>query len=266
MERRASLGCGDEFRTKLFVQSQASAFSQHAVVWAPRYRQAAYGAFLLKSADAQKALDLAYSDVAAAFDEFLKRNPGGPIILAGHSQGALHLSRLLRDRASQLKGRLVAAYVVGWPLSVTADLPPMGLAACSAPDQTGCVLSWQSFAQPARADLIEDAWVGTKGPTGVKRERKDMLCVNPLTGTKDGAATAEANPGTIVPTATLTEATLQPGLIGAHCENGLLLLDGKNPELGPFVLPGGNYHVYDYALFWAAIRSDAERRLKAWHR
>jgi len=30
------------------------------------------------------------------------------------------------------------------------------------------------------------------------------------------------------------------------------------------VLPGNNYHVYDYALFWAAIRTDAERRLKAW--
>jgi hypothetical protein len=31
------------------------------------------------------------------------------------------------------------------------------------------------------------------------------------------------------------------------------------------VLPGNNYHVYDYALFWGAIRRDAERRLAAWH-
>ncbi len=97
----------------LFVQSQASALTSAGQVWAPRYRQAAFGAFLLKSADAQKALDLAYSDVAAAFDEFLGRNPERPLILAGHSQGALHLSRLLRERAPQLKGRLVAAYVVG---------------------------------------------------------------------------------------------------------------------------------------------------------
>jgi len=27
------------------------------------------------------------------------------------------------------------------------------------------------------------------------------------------------------------------------------------------VLPGHNYHVYDYALFWANIRADAEARL-----
>lgn len=255
-----------ESRTRLFLQSQASAFGQLAEVWAPRYRQAAFGAFLLKSEDAHKALDLAYSDVLAAFDEFLRRNPDRPIILAGHSQGALHLSRLLRDRSKQLQGRLVAAYVVGWPLSVTADLSPAGLSSCTTPDQTGCVLSWQSFGSPANPGLIMDAWQGTKGPTGVTRERKDMLCVNPLTGTKDGAAPPQSNAGTLVPTPDLKSATLETGKVGAHCDNGLLILDGEIPPLGPFALPGNNYHVYDYALFWAAIRNDAERRLQAWQR
>ena len=255
-----------ESRTRLFVQSQSSAFSQDASVWGPRYRQAAFGAFLLKSKDAQNALDLAYSDVSAAFDEFLARNTSGPIILAGHSQGALHLSRLLREYAPKIRERLVAAYVVGWPLSSAADLPAINLAACTSPAETGCVLSWQSFGQPANPDLVMDAWEGTRGPKGVERKREDMLCVNPLTGTKDGAAPPEANEGTLVPTAELKEATLVPGKVGAHCDKGLLLLDGEIPSLGPYVLPGNNYHVYDYALFWAAIRTDAERRLKAWHR
>src|SRR4029077_10642054 len=81
-----------EFRTRLFAQSQASLFNGAGQIWAPRYRQAAYGAFLLDSSDARAALDLAYADVASAFDEFLKRVPkDSPIILAGHSQGALHL-------------------------------------------------------------------------------------------------------------------------------------------------------------------------------
>ena len=255
-----------DYRDLLFVQSQASAFNDAGTIWAPRYRQAAFGAFLLKNEDAQKALDLAYLDVAAAFDEFLERNPEVPVILAGHSQGALHLSRLLRERAATLKGRLVAAYVVGWPLSMTADLPAMGLPACSASNESGCVLSWQSFGQPANPDLIMDAWEGTKGPNGVKRERKDMLCVNPLTGTKDGAAPPRANAGTLVPSADMRQAALEAGKVGARCDNGLLLLDGEIPALGPFVLPGNNYHVYDYALFWAAIRQDSERRLAAWRR
>src|SRR4051794_10174101 len=86
------------FRTRLFVQSQASVFSGAGRIWAPHYRQAAFGAFLLDSADARSALDFAYRDVSAAFDQFLKESGGRPIILAGHSQGALHLMRLLRER------------------------------------------------------------------------------------------------------------------------------------------------------------------------
>jgi hypothetical protein len=256
-----------EYRARLFVQSQGSALTSAGHVWAPRYRQAAFGAFLLKSDDAHKALDLAYSDVAAAFDEFVRRVPKDqPVILAGHSQGALHLSRLLRERSKVLQGRLVAAYVVGWPIGVSADLKAIGLLPCSTPEQGGCVLSWQSFGQPANPDLVLNAWQGTRGPTGVERKREDMLCVNPLTGTKDGAAPPEANQGTLVPTAELKQAALVPGKVGAHCEKGLLLLDGEIPSLGPYVLPGNNYHVYDYALFWAAIRADAERRLRAWQR
>ena len=41
-------GGDSEFRTRLFTQSQASAFNGAGQIWAPRYRQAAFGAFLLK--------------------------------------------------------------------------------------------------------------------------------------------------------------------------------------------------------------------------
>ena len=252
------------FRARLFVQSQASAFNAVSQIWAPRYRQAAFGAFLLKSDDAAQALDLAYRDVLAAFDAFLVEQPAAtPIILAGHSQGALHLSRLLIERRAALKGRLVAAYVVGWPLSVSADLPATGLSPCNAPDQTACVLSWQSFAEPANASLVLDSWVGSKSAGGVVRQRQDMLCTNPISGTRDSAAAPGANSGTLVPTADLAGATLAVGRVGARCEDGFLMIDGLIPALGPYVLPGNNYHVYDYALFWGSIRADVERRLKA---
>lgn len=253
------------FRTNLFVQSEASAFNGAGEIWAPRYRQATYGSFLLKSEDAEEALNLAYSDVSAAFDEFLKSIPADqPIILAGHSQGALHLMRLLRDRHDQLKGRLVAAYVVGWPIDTVSDLPALGFPGCGSPAQTGCILSWLSFGDPPNPGLILGDWQKTKGLTGGARKQDGILCVNPLTGTVDGTAPPRANPGTLVPSSDFTSATLQPGSVGAHCDKGLLILDGNIPPLGPFVLPGNNYHVYDYALFWGAIRQDAERRLAAW--
>src|SRR4051812_25981888 len=256
------------FRTRLFVQSQASAFNAAGQVWAPRYRQAAFGAFLLKSEDAQKALDLAYGDVSVAFDRFVSEAGDRPIILAGHSQGALHLERLLRERIAgkPIAKRVVAAYVVGWPLSTTSDLPSLGLPACGSPDQTGCILSWMSFGEPANPDLILKDWTKTKGLTGGERRREDVLCVNPITGTQNGSAAPQENPGTLVPSADLRSGSLEVGVVGGHCDKGLLVLDGAIPPVGPFVLPGNNYHVYDYALFWGAIRRDAARRLDAWHR
>ena len=255
-----------EFRTRLFVQSQASTLNSAGQIWAPRYRQAAYGAFLLKTADAQKALNLAYGDVSAAFGRFLAEAGDRPIILAAHSQGGLHLTRLLAEQKSALKDRLVAAYVVGWPVSTTSDLPTLGFPACSSPDQTGCILSWMSFGEPANSDLILGEWSKTKGANGGERRREDVLCVNPLTGTAGGSAPPSANPGTLIPSQSFISAVLEPGKVGARCDKGLLMIGGEIPPLGPYVLPGNNYHVYDYALFWAAIRRDVERRLGAWHR
>jgi Protein of unknown function (DUF3089) len=260
-------GGDTEFRTRLFVQSQSSAFNAAGQVWAPRYRQAAFGAFLLSSADAQKALDLAYADVAAAFDEFVRRAGDRPIILAGHSQGALHLERLLREKIAgkPIARRIVAAYVVGWPISTVADLPSLGLPSCRTDQQTGCVLSWLSFGDPPNPELVLDPYEHSSGFSGAQRRREDLLCVNPISGTQDGVAPPDLNPGTLVPSADLQSATLEPGVVGAHCDKGLLILEGRIPPLGPYVLPGNNYHVYDFALFWGAIRRDSERRLAAWH-
>ena len=255
-----------ELRTRLFAESQASIFSQAGDIWAPRYRQAAFGAFLLDNKDARSALDLAYSDVVAAFDEFVKQNPEGPIILAGHSQGALHLERLLREQVAgkPIARRIAAAYVVGWPISTSADLPALGLPACRSVEQSGCILSWMTFGEPANPDIVLTSYEKSAGFLGKTRKRADILCVNPLTGSQNGAAPPVSNPGTLVPTADLTSATLLKGKVGASCDRGLLLVNGEIPPLGSFVLPGNNYHVYDYALFWQAIRTDAARRLSQW--
>lgn len=253
-------------RATIFLRSQASAFNGAGEVWAPRYRQAAYGAFLLNSTDAAQALDLAYGDVLKAFDAFIADVPADrPLILAGHSQGSLHLLRLLADRKAKLAGRLVAAYVVGWPVSTAADLPGTGLAACAAPDSNGCVLSWQSFGQPANPSLVLDAWEKMPGRSAPHR-RADIICTNPVSGTANGTSAPADNPGTLVPSGDLSNAKLVAGQVGARCDKGLLEIGGAIPPLGPYVLPGNNYHVYDYALFWGAIRRDAERRLAAFRR
>ena len=253
-------------RARLFVQHQASAFSGAGEVWAPKYRQATFGAFLTTQADAEKALDFAYRDVVRAFDAFLAEVPADrPIILAGHSQGSLHLTRLLRERVAgkPVARRVAAAYVVGWPVSTTADLPLLGLPACERAGQAGCILSWQSFGEPADPKMITDVYDASVAPNGQRRAGSPMLCVNPLTGNAGDAAGAEANLGTLFPNDELTEAEIQPGVVPARCGvNGFLLTGEAKPKLPPNVLPGNNYHVFDYALFWANIRADAAARLK----
>ncbi|MES2336483.1 MAG: DUF3089 domain-containing protein [Pseudomonadota bacterium] len=250
-------------RAALFLRGQASAFNAAGQVWAPRYRQAAFGAFLTTRVDAERALDAAYRDVAQAFDAFLAANPDRPIILAGHSQGALHLTRLLRERVAgrPLTRRIVAAYVVGWPVSRDTDLGALGLPECTAPAQTGCILSWQSFGEPADPSLILDTFDATTGFDGRSRRGTAMVCTNPLTGAAGGSAPASANVGTLFPTRDLASATLDPGRVPARCEGRGLLTIGEGPDVGAYVLPGNNYHVYDYSLFWANVRADAARRL-----
>jgi hypothetical protein len=254
-------------RTRLFLSGEASAFTGVGRVWAPRYRQATIGAFLTDRPDAGRALDLAYTDVARAWDAFLAQAPkDAPLILAGHSQGSFHLLRLLHERVrgTPAARRIVAAYAVGWPISAAADLPALGLPACAAAADTACILSWQSFAEPADASQPRIRYEATPGLTGRPRHGTPPLCTNPLTGSHDGAAPAAANRGALVPEAGYGGAVLVPGLVPARCRpDGLLSIGDPPGGFGVAVLPGNNYHVFDYALFWANIRADAARRLAA---
>lgn len=255
-------------RARMFTQTQASAFNGVGAIWAPRYRQATFGAFLTDKADADKAIDLAYQDVSAAFDAFLATVPASrPIILAGHSQGSLLLLRLLKEKlaGTPTVRRILAVYAVGWPISMEADLPALPLSACEGPGQINCILSWQSFAEPADGGLIRDAFDRSPGLTGASRKGTHLLCINPLTGAPGTAALPAANLGALQPADDYAGVTLTSGRPGARCaDSGMLLIGDPPAGFGRYVLPGNNYHVYDYALFWANIRADVEARTGTW--
>jgi hypothetical protein len=258
------------YRADLFMRGMASAFADAGEVWAPRYRQATLGAFLASDrVTAGKAIDAAYRDVEQAFDAFLAAQPKNrPIILAGHSQGALHIETLIKNRiaGTPLAKRIVAAYVVGWPISRDTDLPALGLPACETPEQANCILSWASFAEPADPSMVLDAYDGTIGYDGRPRRETRMLCTNPITGIPDTEAAPEANIGTLKPEGGFKAGVLFPGKIGARCDDtrGLLMIGDAEiaKDYAPsYVLPGNNYHVFDITLFWANVRADVLRRL-----
>jgi len=94
----------------IFARSEASAFNNVGTIWAPRYRSATLGAFFTRTVDSNRALDLAYSDVERAFQMFIAQIPANqPILLAGHSQGTVHLMRLMQ---AHVAGRPVARRIV----------------------------------------------------------------------------------------------------------------------------------------------------------
>jgi hypothetical protein len=249
----------------MMVRAAATPFNVSSQVWAPRYRQATFGAFVTDKPEAKQALDLAYADVSAAFDQFIAAiPPGSPFVIAGHSQGGYHLKRLLADKVkgTSLAPRLVAAYPIGWLVDQTTDLPAMGFPACTRPDQTGCVISWLSFTDDGDAGMMINAYhrFAGKGTAGAG----NYLCSNPLTGVAGGTAPASANLGAMVPDTRLQNGTIKPGLVGARCDAQGILRIGGGPDMGPFVLPEGNYHIYDVPMYWANLRADFVRRAKAW--
>ncbi|MBX7495587.1 DUF3089 domain-containing protein [Qipengyuania sp. 6B39] len=253
---------------RVFLRGLASPFNRADEIWAPRYRQAAVGAFLTDQEDATKAIDAAYADVAQAFAYFLESvDPNKPIVLAGHSQGSAHVLRLLRDviAGTPVEQRIAAVYAPGWPISIAHDLPALPLPACAAPGQAACIVSYLSFADEGDPGQLLTRYSRMPGLDGQPRGADDpVLCVNPITGMTGGTAPASANLGTLVPDESLSSGELVAGAVPARCgANGLLYI-GEPPKLGEGVLPGGNFHVYDIPLFWKNLQEDVVERVGAW--
>ena len=263
----AALGDEEAERiARIYLRGMASPFNAADEIWAPRYRQATMGAFLTDAPEAQQALDAAYADVLDAFRFFVDSvDEDTPIVLAGHSQGSLHLLRLLREevKGSPLAPRVVASYAVGWPISVEHDLPALGVPACATAAQTRCLISWSSFAEPADPSSVIETYAASIGFDGEPRGDSQILCTNPILGTFGGSAEASANLGTLVPDDSMSNGELVPGSVPATCNSQGLLMIGAPPEMGSYVLPGNNYHVYDIPLFWANTKADVVRRVSA---
>lgn len=134
------------------VRAQAARFAEVCELHVPVYRQLTRGSILSGEFFAQGPRDLAYGDVLAAWQDLVARDPSRGIVLIGHSQGAMMLTRLLAEEVSgrpELEQRLVSALLIGGNVSVpqgqdaggdTGDVP-----VCRQPGQTGCVVAYSSF-------------------------------------------------------------------------------------------------------------------------
>ena len=247
------------------LRFQASVFNDCCRIYAPHYRQATLKAITTNSPDAYATADLAYSDVEAAFAQFLAQTGDRPFILAAHSQGSIHALRLLQQKiiGTPLQKRLVVAYIPG--VALPLDIEKQGLPICRTAAQTGCVVSWNTVAMThddrRRRDDAVIWWDGHYQPIA----GRPLACVNPLTWTLGGTVDGGRNPGSVHgdgPNAPIP-APVQP-FEAASCETGLLGVSIKPENRRQFtdVLSLiGIYHDFDYGLFYMAIRQNAALRI-----
>jgi hypothetical protein len=233
------------------ILNQASVFNGACRVYAPRYRQAHYYSFLTPNQDdRQKALDLAYTDVKAAFEYYLSSyNQGRPIVIASHSQGTLHAKRLLKEffDGKPLQRQLVFAYLVGDIAGPPAQPDEFKqIKPAQKPDETGGFASWHTYARDFFPDKYE------------KYNFKTAVCTNPLTWRLDEEyAPKDLNKGGVA-----LKFSLKPHLADAQVHQGLLWIN-KPYVTGRAFLKTKVWHTADINLFWQSIRENVALRVES---
>ena len=136
------------------IHAQAAMFSSVCRVYAPAYSQVTTGGLLRGKYLDPAIQQIAYDDVRNAWRDYLAHfNKGRSFVLIGHSQGALQLTRLVRDEidgSEELRNRLLSAILVGANVTVEDGKPTGGslrsVPACAAAGQKSCVIAYSSFA------------------------------------------------------------------------------------------------------------------------
>ncbi len=241
---------------------QATAFDTIANIYAPFYRQNNSSAVNRWNIIA----DIPTSDATAAFDYYIKHfNKGRPFVLMGHSQGATVLTNLLSGYLKnnpQVYARMIAAYVIGSPITPAFLQENPHLKFATGSNDLGVIISWN-----------------TEGPdvTGVNPVLYGMVgrVINPINWKTDetyapmaeGLGSLFINFGKkeFVPVPQCADATIDTAM-GVLIANILPayyqpILDSVSAAQG---FPQGVYHTFDIPFYFGNLRQNASIRIQQW--
>ncbi|HSN49230.1 MAG TPA: DUF3089 domain-containing protein [Flavobacterium sp.] len=225
------------------VRFQASAWGNSGNLYVPYYRQAHIRSYDHLENGGATALLLAYSDVKAAFEYYLKHhNNGRGIILAGHSQGSTHISYLLKDFFDDkpLQKQLVAAYIpgVGLDRNQYKTIPFM-----ENPSQTGGFVTWNTFKR--KFDQKNYKWY------------KGKVVINPVTWDTTAFAERKLHKGFLY-----SNGKIYKNSFDTHTDNGVIWISTPHFPARYLAFTLRNYHVGDVNLFWEDIRENSLLRVQ----
>jgi hypothetical protein len=258
------------------ARAQASRFQTKCRIFAPMYRQATV-AGIFGRATTPVDRELGYSDVKAAWNEYLSRyNKGRGVIFIGHSQGTGVLARLISeeiDPSAKMRRKLVSALLIGGGILVPQGKDVGGtfqkIPACRKASQDACVVAYNVFPSQPPAD----ARFGRTAQAG-----REVLCTNPAALKRGRSGLAE----TYVPTSQLslgepiapTPWVHMDGEYAVRCESGggaswlnASLVGGsadKRPQFGEPLGPTWGFHIVDINIVLGNLVDLAGRQSAAW--
>lgn len=235
-------------------------YDENAVVYVPYYEEATFAVYSLDQDEREPYMEIAYADVKAAFAYYLEQSdPDRPLILAGFSQGADMVIRLMKDyfNDDELADRLVAAYAIGWELTKEDVEENPWVVPAEGEIDTGCVITFSSEAENITESLMvpEDSWT---------------YSINPLNWETDSTkADASLNKGACFTDSSGAIVKEIPNLTGAYIDEkrGTLKCTDIDPDIyTSSIFPDGVYHLYDYQFFYRNLQDNVAARLSAWER
>ncbi len=231
-------------------------------MYAPFYRQVGLNVYKLSPEERDLYIDEAYEDVKAAFLYYFEHeNAGRPYLLAGFSQGADMVLRLMKDLFDDetYTENFIAAYPIGWSYTEDDVRQYPQLKPAQNETDTGVIISFNSEAESVTESLI----VG---------ENERTYAINPLNWKTDSTpADKSLNLGAAFTDYSGAITREVPYLTGAYVDpkRGTLKVTDVTPEEYP---PGldifgeGVYHLYDYQFFFRNLQENVGKRVQAYEK
>ena len=230
----------DNSSIKLCLENQASVFAGITDLYAPHYREMHIHSYT-DTINGFKAYDLAYSDVINAFKFFINNKKTDKYIIASHSQGTNHATRLINEYISKdffLLDNLILSYLIG----MDVNKKNISIPVCQSEDDLYCFLTWRSF---------NEKYYPKKWKYG-----DDIYSVNPITFSLDSAYSNKRDHlGILLP----NKKIVFKKSISVANKSGLLWVRFNNLFLNRY--RDNSYHKADYNLFWVNIRENLIGRL-----
>lgn len=240
------------------LEMERGLYEESTRMYAPYYRQMAMNGYELDLTERERRLAIAYKDVSDAFAYYLENeNNGRPIILAGFSQGADMVYRLMEEYfgSEEMQQKLVAAYPIGWACTEDMVKEYPQIKPAQSADDLGAVVSFDCEAPEVTETIIN--------PAGQK-----AYCINPLNWKTDPTpADKSLNMGSRFMKSSGKIKSEAEQLCGCYIdeERGVLKVTDVTSEEYPAVLgilPEGAYHIYDYQFFFKNLQENVKHRVE----